>query len=77
MEYSPFIEQTNTDSGALPLRYLSTQVQHQRLNIPPLNITADGAGKNLLKGLVVPFLHAWMVLKCGTFRNVVSGQLGT
>jgi len=36
-----------------------------------LNIAADGAGKNLLKGLVVFFLYAWMVLKSGTYGNLV------
>lgn len=76
MKYSPLIEQANTNPRTLPLRYPCTQIQHQSFNIAPLNIAADGAGKNLLEGLVVFFLHSWMVLKYGTCGNQgVTGLL--
>jgi len=55
VKYSNLTEKNHGYPAAFALIDLRPKFNKQRFNVSPLNIGANGAGKNSLKGFLVPF----------------------
>lgn len=57
VEHPTVAEEPDTDSGTFTFRDLRAQLPKQRLNVPPLNVTGGGTGKDRLKRSPVFAFH--------------------
>jgi len=57
VEYSDLTEENHCNSTSFPFADLSTKFSKQGFNFAPVDVGADWAREDRLKGLLVPSLH--------------------
>ena len=70
------IEQDYGNTTSFAFTQFGTEFFKEALNVPPLNVGADGMSKDRLKSSLMLALHHTMVLQNGTDRDSAPVAVG-